>query len=132
MVPHTFSIVEDTRVLLLFLCTIEKASLQSYKEILKDPLQELPADKIVFIHEKLCMLLAAARECEPWEFLGAELLEKSYSCEGLKSIEFNELKDFLWKDLPIFAIHKVFRENICYKLSEEVSHISVVGCAFFK
>jgi hypothetical protein len=65
LVPYTLSVVEDSRVFLLFFCAIEKASLQSDKEILKDPLQEFPAHKVIFIHEKLSMLLTAARERKP-------------------------------------------------------------------
>ena len=106
--------------------------MQCDKKVFKDPLQELPAYEIVFIHEKLSMLFAASREWKPWELLSAEFLQQSNSGKRLKSVEFNELKDFLVEYFPVFAIHKVSRENISDKLSEKIGYISVVSGAFLK
>jgi hypothetical protein len=96
--------------------------LQCDKKIFKDPLQELPAYEIVFVHKKLSMLFAASREWKPWELLRAEFLQQSNSGKRLKTVEFNELKDFL-----VEYFKEVLDYNFTASVEKEFDEKKILG-----
>lgn len=126
LIPDTLTVVEDARILFLLLGAIEETALESHQKVLEDPFEELPAHKVIFIHEKLGMLLRASREGEPLKVLDAELLKHGDSGKGLKPIELDELEDFLSEHLAVLTLHEAFREDVSNKLGEEIGHVPVV------
>jgi hypothetical protein len=56
-IPDTFPVVEDARVLFLFLCAIEEAARKGDHKVFEDPLEQSPEHEIVLVHEILGFVL---------------------------------------------------------------------------